>query len=226
MNKIIPMIISCMLLGSPTISLNNSGFLVENNKVSNVSIKSNGSNFQEDIEIVVETAGNELVFSPEHNEGYDPSLFIGNFLDNGLDQLLYSVNSGGSGGYSYYQLFSLKNNEIKELFNSDDFNPLISASYIENDIIEIDYQGKKLYIDSSFSGCESKEDCSLYISSVSAIFPYYNIDLDRYYLQVLQRIYGGFSANNYGYILSLLSISEDGYNVINIGTLSNFEYPN
>ena len=72
----------------------------------------------------------------------------------------------------------------------------------------------------------NENDCEIFISSVNSILPYYNISLDRYYLQVLQKVYGGFTANNYGYISSLLQINEDGYDIINIGILSNFDYVN
>lgn len=227
MKKLLPIILSCMLLPSPTyIENSKAGFLIESDKVSVVSIYSQGDNFKEDIEISVKTQGEEIRFSPEVDIGYFPNVFIGNFLDNGLDQILYSVNSGGSGAYSFYQIFSLKGGTETSVFDSNDFNPLISASYIENDIIEIDYQGKKLYLDSSTSACDNKEDCSLTISAVNTILPYYNIELDRYYLQVLQKIYGGFTANNYGYIVSLLEVNEDGFSTIDIGVLSNFDYGN
>ncbi len=201
-----------------------SGFLVEKDKLSFATIVSEGELFKEDIEIKITTQGDELVISPNVDYGYGPELFIGNFLNNGFDQLLYSVGSGGSGGYSFYQLFSLKGGQTKTLFDSQDFSPVISASHQIDDVIKIDYQGKLLYLDSSNSGCKNKDDCSLQISSVNAILPYYNIELGRYYLQVLQRIYGGYQANTFGYITTLLEVNSDGVHTVNIGTLRNFEY--
>ena len=138
-----------------------SGFLVEKDKLSFATIVSEGELFKEDIEIKITTQGDELVISPNVDYGYGPELFIGNFLNNGFDQLLYSVGSGGSGGYSFYQLFSLKGGQTKTLFDSQDFSPVISASHQIDDVIKIDYQGKLLYLDSSNSGCKNKDDCSL-----------------------------------------------------------------
>ena len=114
-------------------------------------------------------------------------------------------------------------NKIVQTYKSNDFSPIISAQYIGKDIIEIDYQSKKLYMSYSNEGCIDN-NCDINISPVNAILPFYNISLNRYYLQVLQKVYGGYSANNFGYVVSMLQINEDGYDVINIGVLSNFEY--
>lgn len=201
------------------------GFLVDSDRPSIICLTGKGDNFKEDITIEINTLGEKVLIEPIHNSGYQPKVLGGNFLNNGLEQLLYSVDSGGSGGYNFYELYSIKNGEGVLIFNSDNFLPIVSAKYINEDIIEIDYQGQKLYMGYTGESC-NENDCENFISSVNSILPYYNISLDRYYLQVLQKVYGGFTANNYGYIFSLLQINEDGYDIINIGILSNFDYVN
>lgn len=220
--KVLPIVLACFSLTNPICDYK-LGRLIESDRYCNISLCSEGKLFREDIEIIVKCDDSEIVVEPEVNIGYNPSIFVGNFLNNGLEQVLYSVESGGSGGYSFYELFSFKGKEGKTVFNSSDFSPTFDVSYIDNDIIKIEYQNKLLYLDSSFSACKGNEDCSLYVSDVNAIFPYYNIALDRYYLEVLQRIYGGYSANNFGYIVSYLEVNEDGYNIIDMGVISNFE---
>ena len=219
--KILPLICMSLALASPACE-NKIGNLIEPSKFNNVSICSEGKLFRENIEIHVSNGDEVISVTPSVNIGYNPNITIANFLDNNLEQVLYSVESGGSGGYSFYEVFSFENSKAKSIFNSENFKPTIEARYLENGIIEINYQGKKLYLDSSSSGCSSREDCQLYISDVNTIFPYYNIALDRYYLQVLQRIYGGYEANSFGYITSYLEINEDGYKVISISATSNF----
>lgn len=221
--KILPIVLACASLAAPVCDYK-VGNLIESNKFNNVSICSEGKLFRENIEIRVSNGSEEIVVEPSVNIGYNPTLFVANFLNNGLEQVLYSVESGGSGGYSFYQMFSFADERATSVFNSEDFKPNITASYKEENLIEIDYQGKKLYLDSSNSGCQNHDDCNLYISDVNTILPFYNIALDRYYLQVLQRIYGGYEANNFGYISSLLEINEDGFTTISIGTLSIFSY--
>ena len=196
-------------------------FLVENNIPSEVKIIYDGENFKENIEIRVQTLEETLYIYPKHDSGYDPNVYVYNFLNNGLEQIFYSVLSGGSGGYSFYEIFSIKDGKIKEIFNSDNFNPNIDAFY-EGEKVVIDYQGELLYLDGSNSSCQ--EDCSLNISSVNTILPYYNIQLNKTFLMVLQKVFAGYSANNLGYISSLLEIDEDGYKIISFGTLSNFSY--
>lgn len=218
--KTLPLILSCFALSNPICDYK-VGKLFESDRYSNISICYEGDLFLEDIQIIVKSGSDELIIEPQANIGYNPSIFVANFLNNGLEQVLYSVDSGGSGGYSYYELYSFKSGEGELIFNSSEFNPHIEASYYGDDQIKIDYQGKALYLDASKSSC-NVEDCSLYISEVNSVFPYYNFERDRYYLQVLQRVYGGFSANNLGYISSLVEVNEDGYNIIDVGILSNF----
>ncbi len=221
--KILPVILACLSLSSPLCEYK-VGRLIESDKFNHVSLCSEGKLYRENIEIKVKGEENEIIVEPAVNIGYNPQIFIANFADNGLEQILYSVESGGSGGYSFYQIFSFKGEKALSIFNSEDFNPSIKASYIENDIIEIDYEGKRIFLDSSNSGCQNKEDCQLYISSVNSIMPYYNIALDRYYLEIYQKIYGGYQANTFGYIISLVEVNENDFKTINIGTTSNFSY--
>lgn len=201
-----------------------SGFLVEDDKILAVKIKSDGENYKQNITIEIENGDETIILKPIANSGYNPNVFIANFLDNGFEQLLYSVESGGSGGYSFYELYSL-NDGTQLLFNSQDFNPTITAKEYNENIIELNYQGQKLYLDSSMSKCDQvTSDCSIEVVSVNTILPFYNIALDRYYLQVLQPVYQGYRANNLGYVSTILQINEDGYDTINIGILKNFEY--
>ncbi len=225
--KVISLLLSSLISISPLSVCEDkqTGFLVDSDRPSIVCVHGNGDNYKENISIDIDTFGNKINIIPQNDSGYQPKVFIGNFLDNGLEEMLYSVESGGSGGYSFYEMYSLKNGESNLIFNSNDFSPIISAQYIGKDIIEIDYQSKKLYMSYSNEGCIDN-NCDINISPVNAILPFYNISLNRYYLQVLQKVYGGYSANNFGYVVSMLQINEDGYDVINIGVLSNFEYIN
>ncbi len=221
--KFLPIVLACLSLSSPVCDYK-IGSVIESDKFNHISLCSEGKIYRENIEIKVKNGENEIIVEPNVNMGYNPQIYVANFADNGLEQVLYSVESGGSGGYSFYQMFSFKGEKPQSLFDSEDFNPNIEASYIENNIIEINYEGKKLYLDSSNSGCQNKDDCTLYISSVNTIVPYFNIALDRYYLEIYQRIFGGYQANSFGYIVSLIEVNEDGYKTINIGVTSNFDY--
>lgn len=219
--KILPIILTCLALNSPVCDYK-IGNLIESDRYANVSICSEGKLFKEDIEIKVNYNGEEIAVTPQVNLGYSPTIFVGNFTNNGLEQVLYSVDSGGSGGQSFYQMFSFEDGKGKSIFNSNDFNPKIEYYFTNDNLVEINYLNKKLYLDTSNSKCQ-KEDCSLYLTGVNYILPYYNIALDRYFLQVFQRLYAGYSANTLGYVTTLVEVNENDVKTINIGTLSNFE---
>ncbi len=219
--KILPVILTCLALNSPVCDYK-VGNLIESDRYANVSICSEGKLFREDIEIKVSYQGEEISVVPQVNMGYSPTIFIANFTDNGLQQVLYSVDSGGSGGQSFYQIFSFEGGQGKSIFNSNDFNPKIEYSFVDVNLVEINYSNKKLYIDTSNSQCQ-KEDCSLYLTGANYILPYYNISQDRYFIQVVQCLYAGYSANTLGYVTTLLEVGENDVKTINIGTLSNFE---
>lgn len=219
--KILPLFLTCLTLNSPVCDYK-VGNLIESDRYANVSICSEGKLFKEDIEIKVYYKGEEISVIPQVNIGYSPTIFVANFLNNGLEQVLYSVDSGGSGGQSFYQIFSFENGEGKSIFNSIDFNPKIQYSFTDNNLVEIIYSNKTLYLDASNSDCQA-EDCSLYLTDVNYILPYYNISLDRCYIQIIQRLYAGYSANTLGYITSLVEVNENDVKTINVGILSDFE---
>lgn len=197
----------------------NHGCLFESNQIAYVEIQSEGDNYKENIILEVKNGEKIIEIKPIANSGYNPNVFVANFLNNGLMQILYSVESGGSGGYSFYEIYSLDKG-CNLIFNSQEFNPTMSAKILDG-IAVINYQGNNLYIEISQEQNVSDE---IFISPINAILPYYNIALDRFYLQILQPIYVGYRANNIGYIQILLEINYLNYKIINIGTLSNFDY--
>jgi len=99
--KILPIVLACASLAAPVCDYK-VGNLIESNKFNNVSICSEGKLFRENIEIRVSNGSEEIVVEPSVNIGYSPNLFVANFLNNGLEQVLYSVESGGSGGYRFF----------------------------------------------------------------------------------------------------------------------------
>ncbi|MYL30166.1 VCBS repeat-containing protein [Halobacillus halophilus] len=56
------------------------------------------------------------------NTGYQPRLFLGDFTGSGIDDILVSMDSGGSGGFGYYYVYSFFNNQPSLLFNYESFD--------------------------------------------------------------------------------------------------------
>jgi hypothetical protein len=82
------------------------------------------SNFIENIRLVIIDGATYFVeiISFESDGGYNPRLFLGDFTGNKVDDSLISIFSGGSGGMSWYYIFSCLNNKVKKIFDYEVYN--------------------------------------------------------------------------------------------------------
>ena len=147
--KLLSLILPCMLAATPVCEFQGSGFLIDEWKISQVYVSSqNQSEYKEDVIIKVKTGAEEICIVPTVNYGYDPSVFLGDFVGNGLSQIFYSVNSGGSGAYSAGQVISLQGGETKIIFDSENFKNTAVGKLNEN-IVKIEYKNQNYYIDAT-----------------------------------------------------------------------------
>ncbi len=109
------------------------------------------SPFFSDIKVIIIDGYNnthkEINFA--NNVGYNPTLFLGPFTNRKLDDIFVSIQSGGSGGFGYYYLYSYVNNREKLLFDMDKFNNSFhyQVKYIDNYRVEVvNNTLKKLFI--------------------------------------------------------------------------------
>lgn len=211
----------CALANAINCNYVGSGFIFDNWHLSQIYICSQGENYQENITIKVKTGNKEDVVIPNVDYGYQPGIFIGNFSDNNLDQILYFVNSGGSGAYSSYQLFKTEGEEIVSFFDSNDFNPNIQVGF-ENNTIKISYQNQTVLLDASKNDLAGKKE--VVVSSVNTILPVYNTAFSRYQILTYQKVYIDYTANNVGYLTFLLDFADGTANVVNMGSALNFDY--
>ena len=84
-------------------------------------IRTPDSQFIKNITLVVQDGISKMITNIPLNEnaGYDPSLFLGDFTGNRIDDILVSIYSGGSGAIMYHYGYSFVNN-VKRLLV--DFN--------------------------------------------------------------------------------------------------------
>ncbi len=205
-----------------TCSLAGSGFLIDNQQVSQVYIcTQNKSQFKENISIKVKTGDEEIRIVPTVNYGYEPSVFLGDFIGNGLNQIFYWVNSGGSGAYSSSQVISLQNGKQITIYDSENFKNTAKAELRDN-LVQIKYLNNNYYLDASFA--DLSENKNVYISDVNTVMPVYNGGLGKYQIMQFQKVYIDYTANNIGYLTSIIDLTLDGWNIVSVGTLSNFGY--
>lgn len=98
--------------------------------------KSPDAIYQEDITImVVDGVTSEVTEYPLNlNGGYSSTLFLGDFNQDGVDDIYVSISSGGSGNIHYYYIYSFKDKKPVELFDYNDLNNLYdwSISFTDN----------------------------------------------------------------------------------------------
>ncbi len=220
--KIFHFVLPCIMALLSTCSLAGSGFLIDNQQVSQVYIcTQNKSQFKENISIKVKTGDEEIRIVPTVNYGYEPSVFLGDFIGNGLNQIFYWVNSGGSGAYSSSQVISLQNGKQITIYDSENFKNTAKVELRDN-LVQIKYLNNNYYLDASFA--DLSENKNVYISDVTTVMPVYNGGLGKYQIMQFQKVYIDYTANNIGYLTSIIDLTLDGWNIVSVGTLSNFGY--
>lgn len=56
-----------------------------------------------------------------NNAGYQPTIFLGDFTGNHIQDILVSIQSGGSGAFTYNEIYSDVNMQVRQLYNNDWF---------------------------------------------------------------------------------------------------------
>ncbi len=156
---------------------------------------------------------------PKVNSGYGPSLFLADFTGNKVDDILLSIDSGGSGAIGYYYIYSMENNITKKIFDFEEFNEKYQyeVNYLDNYKAEVisKANNKRYIIDLMFKGKEYlseiynsdgtlKEPISGWVDPLSGLYP---IDFQRdgtYELYAIQSIAGRYHADGLGYVQTSL----------------------
>lgn len=181
------------------------------------------SSFVDDITIVIEDgySGTTSTITPEFNAGYSPRLFLGDFTTDGVDDIKLSIDSGGSGGYGYFYIYTFINNIPREIFNFDQYNALFQYKVDYVDLYRVEVYNANhdilFVLDISYKG---DEYVSQYydefgrlitpiqgeVLALSELMPFIqNEDLNVYELLAYQRIIGPINSDTLGYIQNVLS---------------------
>lgn len=56
------------------------------------------------------------------NSGYQPTLFLGDFTKAGIMDILISIDSGGSGAFTFNYVYLFVHNQARKLFDFDQYN--------------------------------------------------------------------------------------------------------
>jgi len=153
------------------------------------------------------------------NAGYSPFLFLGDFTGHGVNDILVSIASGGSGGIMFYYIFSFLNNRAVLLFDFEEYNEQYPYDVIYKDnykvevisqknksryIIDISGKGPGYLNEIYDSNRKLKEPISGWVDPLSGLYPV-DFDLNGIYeLLAYQGISGRYHADGLGYVMNSL----------------------
>ena len=154
------------------------------------------------------------------NAGYNPTLFLGDFTGNGVDDILISINTGGSGAIMNHYVYSFMDNRPRLLFDSSKYNEqyqyevtyldnykveVVSVENNETYIIDISLRSSD-YLDEIYDKTgKLKSPITGFVNPLSGLYP---VDFDsdqKFELLAYQKIAGQYNADSLGYVLNTLT---------------------
>jgi hypothetical protein len=157
----------------------------------------------------------------KNNAGYNARLFLGDFTKDSTPDILVSIDTGGSGGYGIFYLYSYQHHMLYEVLNSDSYNQLFTFLVYYQDYYKVSVQSPQLnvqfIIDISTKGYgyllqyydpngKLKQAAQGEVLAIGGLFPIATGDkAGGYDLLAIQRIIGTTNADTLGYVENLLT---------------------
>jgi hypothetical protein len=183
------------------------------------------SPFSDNIALVIyDSKTNDYTkITPKDNVGYNPTIFLGDFTGDKVDDILISIDTGGSGGTTYNYIYSFLDNRSREIFDYEKFNDefkydvnyrdnyrveVISQRMKEKYIVDISGRGKEYLSEIYNKNGRLKAPIEGFVNPISGVYP---VDFQRdgiYELQIYQRVAGRYNADSLGFVQT--NISWDG----------------
>ncbi|MGO4375176.1 VCBS repeat-containing protein, partial [Paenibacillus sp. MCAF20] len=157
----------------------------------------------------------------QNNAGYNPRLFLGDFSKDNVKDILVSIDSGGSGGYGIFYIYSFKNNILSEMFDFEKYNNEYKFNVNYEDFYKVSVGSPQLdvlfTIDISYKGYDYlsqyydengklKQPIQGEVLALGALYPIVtNENRMGYDLLAFQRIIGTSNSDTLGYVENLLT---------------------
>ncbi|SEM73129.1 hypothetical protein SAMN04487786_2449 [Paenisporosarcina quisquiliarum] len=155
----------------------------------------------------------------KQSAGYNPTIFLGDFTGDQVDDILVVIDTGGSGGTIYAFVFSYTHGNIQQIFDVEEFNETSKYDVDYDNYYQVNvvssYPSKQYRLDLTYKGKEYlseiydedgilKEPIEGWVDPVGGLYP---IDFDRnatYELMSFQEIAGRYHADAIGYVQTVL----------------------
>lgn len=163
------------------------------------------------------------------NAGYNPSLFLGDFTGNGVQDIMVSINSGGSGAFTFDYIYSFVQHQARKLFDFNRYNEKnqYTVTYLDQYKVKVESlaTGQTYLIDISRRGHDYlsqiynadgtlKQPIQGWADGISGFYPV-DIDWDgRYEIQAYQQISGLYHADSLGYMINTLQWNGQEFSIL------------
>ncbi|RKP47877.1 VCBS repeat-containing protein [Cohnella endophytica] len=156
----------------------------------------------------------------QNNAGYHPTLFLGDFSKDNVKDILVSIDTGGSGGYGIFYIYSFKNNILYEMFDVEKYNKeykfnvnyedfyKVSVGSPQLDVlftIDISYKGYDYLSQYYYENGKLKQPIKGEVLALGALYPIVTNERMGYDLLAFQRIIGTSNSDTLGYVENLLT---------------------
>ena len=179
--------------------------------------------FADNITLVIQDGRSNKITTVhlKNNAGYNARLFLGDFNKDNVLDIMVSFDTGGSGGYGIFYIYSFRNNSLHELFNVDKYNEKYTFQVNYEDFYKVRVESPQLnvffIIDISNKG---PDYLSQYYDengilknpliggalALGALYPIItNNESYNYDLVALQRIIGPTNVDTLGFVENLLT---------------------
>lgn len=154
------------------------------------------------------------------NAGYNPTIWLGDVTRDGINDIMVTIDSGGSGAIIFSYIYSTQNGRMTNIFDSIQFNEqhpykvqyanqykanVFSKDPSKKYILDLQYKGTEYLSEIYDTNGVLKQPIEGWVDPISGLYP---IDLARngnYDLLAMQRIAGRYHADGLGDVENLLS---------------------
>ncbi len=170
--------------------------------------------------VVQDGRTNQYVQIPlKENSGYNPTLFLGDFTGDKVEDIMVVMDTGGSGGMINAYVFAFRNGQFRPLFDSGVFSDrykyrvfyleqyeaqVNSYNLNQKFIIDLSTRDKEYLSEIYYPNGKLKAPIQGFVSPLSGLYP---VDFDRngvYELLAYQNITGRYNADRLGYVQTTL----------------------
>jgi hypothetical protein len=193
--------------------------------IDNVYLYGNKSNgiFADNITLIIQDghSNQSTTVNLQNNAGYSARLFLGDFSKDNVQDILVSIDSGGSGGYGIFYIYSFKNNILHEMFDVEKYNKEYKFNVNYEDFYKVSVGSPHLdvlfTIDISNKGYDYlsqyynengklKQPIKGEVLALGALYPIVTNEKSMGYdLLAIQRIIGTSNSDTIGYVENLMT---------------------